>query len=103
MDQLGLRITISTSNKKVEKNLLSISNTQQRISKWIFTKYPHLCTRLGRSKNQVAKSTFEKGFQPTQHKGRRIPLHLTEKVEREKIDRRKTDQKCNKTFRRTFH
>ena len=31
----------------------------------------------------MAKSTFKKEFHPTQHKGRRIPLHLTEKVERE--------------------
>ena len=82
MDQLGLRLTMTTTNKG-EKNLFNISNTHKGISKWIFNKYPHLCTRLGRSKNHVAKSTFEKQFQPTQHKGRRIPLHLTEKVERE--------------------
>ena len=46
----------------------------------------------------MAKSTFKKEIQPTQHKGRRIPLHLTEKVERElkKIDRRKTEKKTNK-------
>ena len=31
----------------------------------------------------MAKSTFKKEFQPTQHKRRRVPLHLTEKVERE--------------------
>ena len=82
MDQLGLRLTMTKTNRG-EKNLLNNSNTHQRISKWIFNKYPHLCTRLGRSKNHVAKSTFKKEFQPTQHKGRRIPLHLTEKVERE--------------------
>ena len=40
-----------------------------------------MCTRLGRSKNHAAKSTFKREFHPTQHKGRRIPLHLTEKVE----------------------
>ena len=82
MDQLGLRLTMTTTNKG-ENNLFNISNTHQRITKWIFNKYPHLCTRLGRSKNHVAKSTFKKEFHPTQHKGRRIPLHLTEKVERE--------------------
>ena len=83
MDQLGLRLKMSTPNKKSGKKLLNISNRHQRISKWIITKYPQLCTRLGRSKNHGAKSTFKKEFQPTQHKGRRIPLHLTEKVERE--------------------
>ena len=38
---------------------------------------------VGKVKNHVAKSTFKKEFQPTQHKGQRIPLHLTEKFERE--------------------
>ena len=93
MDQLGLRLTTTTTNKG-EKNLFNISNTHQRISKWIFNKYPHLCTRLGRSKNHVAKSTFKKELQPTQHKGRRIPLHLTEKVEREL--KKLIDEKHNK-------
>ena len=83
MDQLGLRLTMTKPNIKGEKNLLNISNTHQRISNWIFTKYPHLCTILSRSKNHVVKLTFKKDFQPTQHKGRRIPLHLTEKIEKE--------------------
>ena len=82
MEQLGLLLTMTTKNKG-ENNLFNITNTHQRITKWIFNKYPHLCTRLRRSKNHVAKSTFKKEFHPTQHKGRRIPLHLTEKVERE--------------------
>ena len=46
-------------------------------------KYPHLCTRLGRSKNHMAKSIFKENFTPTQHKGRRVPLHLLERVEQE--------------------
>ena len=32
-------------------------------------------------KNHLAKSIFKTEFNPTQHKGRHIPLHLTEKVE----------------------
>ena len=31
----------------------------------------------------TAKSTFHNSFHPTQHKGRRVPLHLNDKVERE--------------------
>ena len=46
-------------------------------------KYPHLCTRLGRSKNHIAKFILKKEKTPTQHKGRRVPLHLVEKVEKE--------------------
>ena len=105
MDQMGLRLTMTEPNIKVEKKLLNMSNTYQRISKRIFTKYPHICTRLGRSKNHVAKSTFRKVFQPRKHKGRRIPFHLTEKSRErtQKINRRKTNQKTNKMLRRTLH
>ena len=83
MNKLGLRLTIGTQQKEGERNLLNKTNTHLRISKWIFQKYPHLCTRLGRSQNHVAKSTFKSEINPTQHKGRRIPLHLVEKVENE--------------------
>ena len=46
-------------------------------------KNPHLCTRLGRSKNHIAKSLFRENHYPNQQKGRRVPLHLQEKVEQE--------------------
>ena len=49
----------------------------------IFQKYPHLCTRLGRSKNHIAKSLIRQNYTPSQHKGRRVPLHLLDKVELE--------------------
>ena len=83
MKKLGLRLTMAPQQKQGEKQLLNISNTHQKISKWIFQKCLHLCMRLGRSRNHVAKSTFKNGFNPTQHKDRRVPLHLTEKVENE--------------------
>ena len=34
-------------------------------------------------KNHMAKSTFKEKLIPTQHKGRRVPLHLLERVEQE--------------------
>ena len=34
-------------------------------------------------KNNIAKSPFHHTFHPTQHKARRVPLHLIDKVERE--------------------
>ena len=83
MRKLGLCLTMSPQQNQGEDKLFIIFNTHQNISKWMFQKYPHLCNRLGRSKYHVAKSTSKKEFHPTQHKGRRIPLHLTEKVEKE--------------------
>ena len=79
----GLTLIQQQSDKG--KKVLNINgNTiEQNITKWIFSKYPQLCTRLGRSKNHIAKSILKKEKTPTQHKGRRVPLHLVEKVEKE--------------------
>ena len=82
LQQLGIFLTATKPTGKTI-NLVSDTSTEQNIIKWIFKKYPHLCTRLGRSKNHVAKSTFKENFTPTQHKGRRVPLHLLERVEQE--------------------
>ena len=46
-------------------------------------KNPHFCTSLGRSKNHIAKSLFRENHNPNKKKGRRVPLHLLEKVEKE--------------------
>ena len=42
-----------------------------------------MCTRLGRSKNHIAKPLFRQNYISSQHKGRRVPLHLLDKVELE--------------------
>ena len=80
--KLGLTLT---QQQKEGKKILNINENivEQNITKWIFKKYPHLCTRLGRSKNHIAKPIMKQEKTPTQHKGRRVPLHLVEKVENE--------------------
>ena len=79
LQRLGIRLTYTTPGEKIQ----NIQSVQNNVAKWVFQKYPHLCTRIGKSKNHVAKSTFHHTFHPTQHKGRRVPLHLIDKVERE--------------------
>ena len=80
--QLGIQLTATKpTGKKI--GLISDIPTEQNIIKWILKKYPHLCTRPGRSKNHMAKSIFKENFTPIQHKGRRVPLHLLERVEQE--------------------
>ena len=49
----------------------------------ILKKYPHFCTRIGKSKNHLAKSIFKQNHIPNQQKERRLHLHLLEKVELE--------------------
>ena len=81
LHKLGIHLTASKPTGKTI-GLISDTTMEQKIIKWIFKKYPHLCTRLGRSKNHMAKLTFKDNFKPTQHKGRRVPLHLLERVEK---------------------
>ena len=60
----------------------NISGIETRsIIMWIF-KYPHLCTRIGRSKNHIAKSLFRENHNHNQQKGK-VPLHLLDKAENE--------------------
>ena len=84
LQKLGIALQ-QKPNKSPGNQINSISTiqTEKNIIKWIYNKYPHLCTRLGKSKNHIAKSIFKQNHNPTQQKGRRVPLHLLEKVERE--------------------
>ena len=79
-DILGkLGFTLS-QNKGTHINNINLDNTLQIK---IINKFPHLCSRLGKSKNHIAKSTLKQDISPYQHKGRRVPLHLTDTVDKE--------------------
>ena len=84
LQKLGISLQ-QNHNKSPGNQVNSISSieTEKNIIKWIYNKYPHLCTRLGKTKNHVAKSIFKQNHTPIQQKGHRVPLHLLEKVERE--------------------
>ena len=45
--------------------------------------FPEVISRIGRSKNHVAKSKFHKDFRPRHQKRRRIPIYLQGKVNKE--------------------
>ena len=59
--------------------------------------------RLGKSKNHIAKSILKKDISPYQHKGQRVPLHLTDIVDKENRHLLDTNQiikreKCSDKF-----
>ena len=84
---LKLGISLQQTKQQVRQiHHISDVETGKNIIKWIFKKYLYLCTRLARSKNHIAKSLFRENHYSNQQKGRRVPLHLLEKVEQE-IDR----------------
>ena len=96
LQKLGIYLQ-QKPNKSPGNQLYSNSSieTEKNIIKWIYNKYPHLCTRLGKSKNHIAKSIFKQNHIPLQQKGHRIPLPLLEKVERE-IDKLIQDKQISK-------
>ena len=49
-------------------NSISSIETEKHIIKWIYNKFPHLCTRPRKSKNHVAKSNFKQNHTPIQQK-----------------------------------
>ena len=82
LQKLGISLQqIPNKSPGKQINFISSIETEKNIIKWIYNKYPNLCTRLGKSKNHVAKSIFKQNHSPIQQKGRRVPLHLLEKVE----------------------
>ena len=78
-DQIGLAVTQPTSQKGNRINNISSPEFNEQIAKNI----PELISRIGRSKNHVAKSKFHKDFQPRHPEGRRFPINLQEKVNNE--------------------
>ena len=97
LQKLGITLQ-QKSNNSPGNNINSISSieTEKNIIKWIYNKYPQLCTRQGKSKNHVAKSIFKQIQTAIQQKGRRVPLHLLEKVEIE-LEKLIQDKQITKT------
>ena len=69
--QLGLAVTQSTSLKG---NLVNKNSSSSEFKEQMVKNFAELISRIGRSKNHIAKSKFHKDFQPRHQKGRRIPI-----------------------------
>ena len=99
LQKLGIQLS---QTKKGEK-ITNFKTEQQKIIHKYFKYFPHLCTRLGKSENHIAKFTFKQYFKPTQYKGRRVPIHPIDKVEKElklkKINRGQTNYQIRKMLR----
>ena len=72
LSKLGITLN-ATKIAGTKINLISQLQTEICIRQWVFQKFPHLCTRLGRSKNHIAMSIFTKEYTSSQRKGRRVP------------------------------
>ena len=79
LQKLGIQQSQTKKGKKIAN---FIKTEHQKIKHKIFKIFPHLCTQLEKLKNHIDKSTFKQYFKPTQLKGRRVAIHLIDKVEK---------------------
>ena len=83
LPQLGIHLH---QEKPTGKSINYIADSDQSdtvITNWVKSTYPGLCPRIGCSKNHMVHTKFLNDFKALQQKGRRIPIHIQEKVEKE--------------------
>ena len=73
-------VTQSSSEQGNQVNTISSSS---ELKEHIANNFPNLISRNGRSKNCVVKYNFQEDFQPRHQKGRRLPINLQDKVNKE--------------------
>ena len=84
LPQIGIQL--HQERKPVGESALHVNNIESsdtQIAAWVRTMYPGLCTRTGRSRNPMVHTKFSTEFKALQQRGRRIPIHIQEKVEHE--------------------
>ena len=74
-----LRLALSQNPGKQ----INYINTDLSFKTKIMEQFPHLCTRIGKSKNNAAKYDIKGDIYPKQHIARRVPLQLTDKIDKE--------------------
>ena len=96
LPQLGIRLI---QEKPKQKKVLDVRDQEQsnsELKQRVKDNYPQPCFRVGKSKNHVMRTQFNKEFVPVQQKGRRVPVHLQERVGKELnklMDQKQTHRK----------
>ena len=63
--------------------MINTITTQCPFKTRMANQFPQLISRLGRSKVHIVKYKFHKNFQPEHHKGRKLPINLQDRVNKE--------------------
>ena len=82
LPQIGVKLI----QEKEKQNVLSVREQEEsdpKIKQWVKTNFQQLCVRIGKSKNHMMRTQFNRDFIPLKQKIRRIPVHLQERVEGE--------------------
>ena len=81
--QVGIVTTQKPAPKELTRFDVLICEQSEGCKEKIFNKFTNLFKRQGISKNHIVSSKFKYPLCPIQEKGRRIPTHIQDKVEKE--------------------
>ena len=98
--QVGIVTTQKPAPKELTKFDVLLCEQSEGFKEKFFTKFKNLFERQGISKNHIVGSKFKSPLCPTQEKGRRIPIHIQDKVEKE-IEKLLTEGHIIKLDKRT--
>ena len=80
-EALGISIIRTLSSN--EGSMVNTIITQCPFKTRIANQFPQPISSIGRSKIHIVKSKFHKNFQPKHQKGRRVPINLQDRVNKE--------------------
>ena len=83
LPQLGIHLHQEKPTGKSINYIVDTDQSDPVMTNWVKSTYPGLCTRIGRSKNHIVHTKFLNDFKALQQKGRKIPIHIQEKIEQE--------------------
>ena len=82
LPQIGIKL-IQEQHKQNVHAIREQEESDPAIKQWVKDNFIQLCVRIGKSKIHTLKTQFIKDFVPIQQNGRRIPIHLQERVKGE--------------------
>ena len=98
--QVGIVTTQKPAPKELTRFDVLMCEQSEGWKEKFFTKFKNLFERQGISKNHILSSKFKYPLCPIQEKGRRIPIHIQNKVEKE-IEKLLTEGHITKLDKKT--
>ena len=91
LPQIGLKLVQEKQKHGDVLNIREQEESNLEIKEWVKISFPQQCIRVGMSKNHVMRTqleprnanTISRNFIPVQQRGRRVPVHLQGRVEKE--------------------
>ena len=80
---IALKLIQEKPHQKQVLNITEEYTSNPDIKQWVKKNFANLCVRIGKTKSHVMKIQFNPDVTPIQKKGRRNPIHLQERVEKE--------------------